>query len=134
MHVKVCGLMAVALLCLVGCKGYYGPIGPTYESVSTYPKITLSQGSLAEAIRVGEPTLATVANDLLQLNVPIRAHSDDQLHVEYRVVWKDKTGKPIAPQSVWTGIKLAPRQPQNLIATSTSKEAVDYNLQLRWSR
>ena len=70
----------------------------------------------------------------VQVSVPVRARSNDELHVEYRVVWLDPNLQPIRPEGSWKALRLEPRQPYTVTETASSPAATNYNLQFRWSR
>jgi uncharacterized protein YcfL len=129
-------LTLCALLSLLsgGCHSDTSPIGAQSDPYTTYPNITLSQPSLTEAVKFQSPVLSRTANNNMQVTVPVRGASNETLHLEYRVIWFDAVHRPLSPEMSWTPIRLEPRQPQQLTAASSSSDAVDYNLQVRWGK
>lgn len=121
-------------LVIGGCKADTSPIGAKYDEVGRYPNITLSQPSLQEALGFQEPIVTRTPENLMRVSVPVRARSDEELHVEYKPVWLDANLQPISPEMSWTPLRLEPRQPATITVQSTSPAAVNYNLQFRWSR
>ncbi len=120
---------------ITGCSSTpTDPIAAKYDSARSYPKISLTNPSLYDAIGV-QPTIETKSpGNLMQLTLPIRATSPEELHIEYRVIWFDAQQRPISPQMTWAPKRLSPRQPDHIVASASSDTAVDYNIQLRWSR
>lgn len=116
-----------------GCQST-APIGGQYDEARSYPNVTLSQPSLQKALGFQEPTVSTIENGLKHVTLPVRARSNETLHVQYRVLWFDKKGRPIEPKMSWRYTRLEPRQPETLTAGATSAEAADYDFQLRWAR
>ena len=126
------GLVACLAVPLAGCAAT-GPIPAQYDEARHYPNISLSQQSLSRALGFQDPIVTRTRNDLLHVTVPMRSRSNDTLHVDHRVIWLDKEGRPIPPEMSWAPLRLDPRQPHRLVATATSREAEDYNIQMRWS-
>ena len=125
---------AFAMAVVVGCNTDTAVVGGRYDTVRTYPNITLSQRTLEDALGFQEPIVKRTANNLMHVTITVRSLSNEELHVEYRMVWLNEAGQPITPQMTWTPLRMDPRQPQRISITSTSPHAQDYNLQLRWGR
>lgn len=130
----VFALCALAACFVAGCRSDTSPIGAQSDPHTTYPNITLSQPSLTEAVKFQTPVLSRTANNNMQVTVPVRAASNETLHVEYRVIWFDAGHRALSPEMSWTPLRLEPRQPQQLTVASSSADAVDYNLQMRWGK
>ncbi len=122
----------VALAVLAGCSK--GPIAAERDTVDQYPKVSISSLSLADKVRLNPATLTETEAGLLHLTQPIRAASDGALSVEYQVIWFDKKGVPIEPRMTWRFMRLEPRVREFIEADASSREAVDYEVQLRWAR
>ena len=125
--------VAAAML-FAGCKSDTSVVAGDYDDVARYPNVTLSQPSLRDALGFQEPIVTRNDNNLMQVTVPVRARSNDELHVEYRVVWMDANLQPLRPEMSWTPLRMEPRQPHNITVQATSPAAAKYNLQFRWSR
>ena len=119
---------------LTGCYTDTAPIGADVDDAIDYPQITLSQRSLEAALAFQKPVVTRIDGDLLRVTVPVRARSNETLHVEYKVVWLDVSGNPVPPDLIWTPLRLEPRQPHNVVVNSTSPQATDFNMQFRWSK
>ncbi|MBI1369584.1 MAG: DUF1425 domain-containing protein [Planctomycetes bacterium] len=117
-----------------GCNSDTSVIGGTYDEARAYPKITLSQDTLQPALGFQEPVVTRTSTNLMSVTVPVRARSNEDLNVEYRIIWFDANHQPIRPEGSWMTVRLEPRQPTSITVTSSSTDAVDYNLQFRWAR
>ncbi|MBI1373836.1 MAG: DUF1425 domain-containing protein [Phycisphaera sp.] len=126
-------MMTLALAAaMAGCST--DPIEAKWDNVQAYPRISLSQKSLEKALGFQQPTVTRTNNDLMRVSVPIRARSNNELFIEYRVLLFDEAGQPITPATGWIPVRLEPRQPQYIQFTASSPRAKDYNMQVRWSR
>ena len=125
---------ATLALFAAGCHSDTSPIGAQSDPFTTYPNITLSQPSLTDAVKFQSPVLSRTTNNNMQVIVPVRAASNETLHLEYRAIWFDATHRPLSPEMSWTPLRLEPRQPQQITVSSSSSDAVDYNLQVRWGK
>ena len=126
--------LAAALAIAGGCKSDTSVVGAQYDEVARYPNVTLSQPSLSDALGFQEPIVTRNANNIMQVSIPVRARSNDELHVEYRVIWLDPNLQPLRPEMSWKPLRLEPRQPYTITETASTTSATNYNLQLRWSR
>ena len=121
-------------LLLGGCYQNTAVVPGRYDSARSYPNVTLAQDTLQEALGFQEPEVTRTRNDLMRVTVPVRARSDETLYVEYRVIWLDEEGQPIGPEMTWAPLRLSPRVPEYVSATSSSERAENYSFQFRWSR
>ena len=131
--VRSSAMAALVVAAIAGCqKPYTGPYEAQYDEYQPYPTVTLSQASLREAIRITEPRVERLSDGLLLVTLPLRSASDEPIHVEWRIEFLDKRGVPIEPRMNWRPLRLEPRQPESISAGSTSGDAENYNVQLRW--
>lgn len=124
-------IVLAAALC-VGCQSDTEPIAGSPDDANIYPRVTLTSRSLQEALGVGAPVQSETAVGNLQVKLPVRARTADPSHIEYRIVWFDKTGQIVRPAMTWTPKRLEPKVPDQLTFAASSVEAVDYNIQIRW--
>lgn len=129
---SIIAALGISLALLAGCKS--APIAGEPDSVSEYPKVTLSSKSLAKAIALNPATVTRSATDNLEVSQPIRSLADGGIDIQYKLVWLDEMGRPISPEMTWRYKRLEPRIPDFVSASSSSDEAIDYRLHLRWSR
>ena len=129
------GLMAAFTLTaalLVGCQADTEPIAGSPDDAAFYPKVTLSNRSLQEALGVSAPIQAKTETGNVKVMLPVRARTSNASHIEYRIVWFDASGQAIRPQMEWKPKRLEQKQPEQLTFLATSADAVDYNIQIRW--
>jgi uncharacterized protein YcfL len=129
-----CLMLAICAAALAGCHADKPPIGGINDKPGPFPNITLNQQSLQDALRFQTPIVSRTANNNMHVALPLRADSDDTLHIEYRAVWYDAAGREIPPAMSWAPMRLDPRQAAQISVVSTSDAAVDYNIQLRWGK
>ena len=125
-------VLAATALC--GCKSDTGPIGPISDEALRYPQLTFSDRSIQQALGFQKPIVSQTGDGLMQVTVPVRATSREPLHIEYKTVWLDASGRPVPPDLSWRHLILEPRQPTDITVNATSKEAKDFNMQFRWAR
>lgn len=128
--VLVLGVVVAALVS--GCST--SPVSGLPDEQQVYPNITLSESSLRGKLGLNAPTVTRTANNMMQVTQPIRARANEALLIEYRFVFLDAQNRPLQPLQSWTSKRLEPRQPDYIAASSTSTDAIDYNIQIRWSK
>lgn len=116
---------------LVGCGG---PITPKPDTTNEYPRVALNDADLRNALRMNEARVNRTDQDLLQVVQPIRVTRDRPLLIEYRFVFFDAAGNVLRPKMSWRYKRLEKKVPDVLSATSTSAQADDYRLLVRWAR
>lgn len=124
-------MLAPVMLLAVGCTGV---IEGEPDAVNPYPKITLNDPQLQDGLAFNPATVTRTETGMLAVSQPIRATANEPLMIEYRFVWLDSLGAPIRPQTGWVFKRLEPRLPDTIAANSTSADAVDYQIHLRWAR
>ena len=119
---------------LAGCRYDTRPISGGPDEVVNYPDISLSEDTLQHALGFQQPIVSRTSGNLLQVTLPVRGKSNEQLQVEYKVIWFDASGQPLRPDVGWVPLRLEPRQPTSITVNSTSSDAVRFNIQWRWTR
>jgi len=123
--------MLIPAMLAVGCTGV---IEGEPDTVNPYPKIMLNDPQLRDGLAFNPATVTRTETGMLAVSQPIRATANEPLMIEYRFVWLDTLGAPIRPQAGWVFKRLEPRLPDTIAANSTSADAVDYQIHLRWAR
>lgn len=124
--------LVMGMAILSGCRS--APIASKPDVVSEYPKVTLSSKSLSKAVALNPAVVTRSATGNLQVSQPIRSMSKGGIDIQYRFIWLDEMGRSIQPEMTWRYKRLEPQVPETISASSTSDSAVDYQVQLRWSR
>lgn len=131
LHTLATGLIVVALSAATGCTGV---LGGKADTTNPYPKITVTAKELYDGLAFNPATVTRTATGMLAVSQPIRARANEPLMIEYRFVWLDAAGAPLSPPTGWVYKRLEPRIPETLSANSSSKDAVDYQIHVRWAR
>jgi uncharacterized protein YcfL len=118
---------------MIGCEST-GPIAAEPDVTSDYPNVSIANASLQDAVKLNDPTVTRTEQGLLQVIQPIRAAANEQLFIEYKFVFFDEQGRVLRPEMSWRYKRLEQRVPDTITATSTSPDADDYRMLLRWSR
>jgi hypothetical protein len=101
-----------------------------YES----QQIHFASTDLKNRTAVGTPTATRdAAGDILYITVPVRAATDKELHVDYRVTFKDRNGQ-VLNQTGWLTRTLAPNVPDSITVNALSPRAADFQMDFRWAR
>ena len=126
-----CLLCAIALAVFTGC-GVKGPITGRADPYFA-EQIHFTDGDLANKTAVAPPTMER-KNGLLYVTVPIRSAVDKDLHIDYRVTFFNELGAPIEDTKWMGGTTLAARTPQYIRFNSTSGNAANFQMDVRWSQ
>jgi uncharacterized protein YcfL len=70
----------------------------------------------------------------MQVEVPVRNTAEEQYLIDYRFLFYDRDGREMEPTMGWRMQPLLPKQVVRLKAGALSGEAVDYRLEIKWSR
>lgn len=127
--------LLLMLTVLVGCQ--QNVPAPVAGRADPYlpQQINLSQNDLRQRTAFLQPRLARDSQtELLFVEVPARATTNQQLYVEYRVVFIDESGMEINPEASWVRKTLAPNVWTTLTANSTTARAADFRMDIRYQR
>jgi len=130
-HLFTFGCLLIGLIAASGCTGV---LEGKPDSTNPYPNITLTTKELYDGLAFNPATVTRTETGMLAVSQPIRARANEPLMIEYRFVWLDSAGAPISPQTGWVYKRLEPRVPETMSANSSSKQAVDYQIHIRWAR
>ena len=125
----VLGLIRVA-----GCSG--SGSAPVTARAETHGReqVHLADEDLRGKTMVGVPQTHR-KDGLLYVVVPVRSTINRDLHIDYRFMFFDENGTPIEPMTKWLGGKTLPAHtPDQIMFNSTSANAADFQLDLRWAR
>jgi hypothetical protein len=122
--------IAILALAIVGCvkPPIEGRLDP-YES----KQIHFAQSDLRRRTAVGTPTAQRDdAGNILHVTVPVRAATDTELHVDWRVTFFDRNGQ-LLNQTGWNTKTLAPNTPDYITVNALGPRAADFQLDFRWA-
>lgn len=136
MKSKLCNSLVV--LSLLGLSGILGcGVKSTIEArQDPYPRqqVHLTSDDLRSRTAVDTPQVWRDDAGLLFVTVPIRAASDLQLYIDYRVTFFDRQGRPLGGPSGWISKTLSPRVPDQITVNSTTPLAQDFQVDVRYSQ
>jgi hypothetical protein len=121
----------IPLLAMVGCVK-----APIEGRADTYTpaQINFVDQDLRDNTAIGRVKLSRDESNLLHVDVPIRATTNLQLYVDYRVTFLDANGSPLGPASGWTSTTIPPNVWQDILVNSASPRAADFHMDLRYAR
>ncbi len=127
-------LLLLATLCLLTIAGC-GVTPPIQGRQDPYvpPQVTFTDPDLAGLTAVGTPVLTRDAAGLLHVQVPIRSTGDRQMIIDWRATFFDRNGA-VVWKTDWTDKTLAPHVPDRIQFNSTTNQAADFQLDLRYAK
>jgi hypothetical protein len=127
--------MTTTLLSLVLLAG--GCVKPPIEGrLDPYAarQIHFASKDLKNRTAVDTPTAQRdEAGNILRVTVPIRAATDKELHVDYRVTFFDQAGQPLN-QTGWFTRTLPPNVPDYITVNALGPRAADFQVDFRWAQ
>lgn len=127
-------MMMVGMIGLAGCQEHVN--APIQMRQDPFPEdqIMVAQDDLRASLAGSAPILTRDAQSgILYVTVPIRNTTNKQLFVDYRFRFLDANGQETF-KTGWMNKVLAPNVPDRITANSTSPQAVDFRMDLRWAR
>jgi hypothetical protein len=125
-------LIPVVTLIVSGCVK-----PPIQGRLDPYPadQIHFASDDLRKHTAVGTPTAQRDPNgNILYVTVPIRAATDLELHVDYRVTFFNKAGQVLSKTS-WFTRTLAPNVPDYItVSAGTAPQAADFQMDFRYAQ
>lgn len=125
-------ILGLVLLLAAGCR-----VSPPIEGRNDPylpSQVNLTEKDLRASTTIGTPVVSRDGAGLLHVQVPVRATSDKQLYVEYRVSFVDSNGMALPGSTAWFSKTLSPNVPDSIQFNSTSPRAANFHVDLRWAR
>ena len=114
-----------------------GCVKPPIEGrLDPYPasQIHFASNDLRNETAVGTPnTTRDDTGNILYITVPVRAATNKELHVDYRVTFLDKNGQ-VLNQTGWFTRTLAPNVPDYITVNSLGSRAADFQMDFRYAQ
>lgn len=122
--------LLLVLLAIAGCvtppiQGRQDPYVP--------PQVTFAESRLARSTAIGTPVLTRDAGGILHVQVPIRSTLNRQLIIDWRATFFDRDGQ-VVWKTDWKDKTLAPHVPDEIQFNSTTAQAADFQLDLRYAK
>jgi hypothetical protein len=114
-----------------------GCVKPPIEGrLDPYPaqQIHFASKMLKDETAVGTPVVSRdVEGNILYVTVPVRAATNKELHVDYRVTFFDPSRQELW-QTGWFTRTLAPNIPDNITVNSPGPRAADFQVDFRYAQ
>ena len=114
-----------------------GCVKPPIEGrLDPYPtqQIHFASKMLKDETAVGTPVVSRdVEGNILYVTVPVRAATNKELHVDYRVTFFDPNRQELW-QTGWFTRTLAPNIPDNITVNSPGARAADFQVDFRYAQ
>ncbi len=123
-------LIAMMTLGLVGCVK--PPIEARHDPY-TDSQVNIASEDLRIHTAVQAPRVIRDEAGLLHVTLPIRAATDLELYVDYRVTFFDSTGQTVS-QFGWQTKVLHPNIYEEINVVSTTPQAADFRIDLRYAK
>ncbi len=123
----------ILLGAMLGCQSVPPPVQARHDPY--WPdQINPTEKALRVRTAFGEPILSRdPRTGILYVEVPARATTDQQLNIEYRVLWLDENNNTLS-ETNWRDARLAPNVWTRLRANSMSPNAADFIMDVRFGR
>lgn len=97
-------------------------------------QIHFASRALKDDTAVGTPTASRdTEGNILYISIPIRAATNKELHVDYRVTFFDKNRQEIS-KTGWFTRTLAPNIPDSITVNSMGPRAADFQVDFRYAQ
>ncbi|MEO6434423.1 MAG: hypothetical protein ABIP55_01510 [Tepidisphaeraceae bacterium] len=109
---------------------------PIQGRLDPYPseQIHFASRELRNDTAVGSPIASRdEEGNILHVEVPIRAATNKELHIDYRVTFKNQNGQTLWKPG-WFTKTLAPNIPDSILVNSSGPRAADFQVDFRYAQ
>lgn len=124
----VFGLALAAVLMVAGCTD---PIPAHRDYVARQGQIELNSYWLQTWTKVGDPVVNRVGSGQVEVTVPIRNLTDEELLLDYQYTFKNAAGAPVENTSGWHNIRIPRKGHAAITFTSMTPLPEDFHVQIR---
>ena len=125
-------LISLSLLTLIATGCVKAPIEGRLDPHES-KQIHFASADLRRRTAVGMPTAQRdEEGGILYITVPVRAATDTELHVDYRVTFFDRNGQQLS-QTGWFTRTLTPNVPDTIRVNAMGPRAADFQMDFRWA-
>jgi uncharacterized protein YcfL len=124
-------LLLIPALLLLGC-GVRAPLAGRHDPYARL-QVSFAEKSLENKTAVADPKTYRDRANILFVQVPIRADTDDRLWVSYQVTFFNAAGVQLSTTG-WLNKVLTPRVQDEITANSLTAEAEDFRINIKWSK
>ena len=99
-------LAACCLMCLLGMAGCQGPVIPGQNTLNPFPQVHLTSYNLQSKILVNEPIVSRVGDGQLDVVIPVRNVTADELYLEFQYSFLNAQGAQVEETSGWNTLRV----------------------------
>ena len=99
-------LAAFCLTCLLGISGCQGPVIPGQNTLNPFPQVHLTSYHLQSKILVNEPIVSRVGDGQLDVVIPVRNVTADELYLEFQYTFLNAQGAQAQETSGWNTLRV----------------------------
>ncbi|HTV49153.1 MAG TPA: DUF1425 domain-containing protein [Phycisphaerae bacterium] len=96
-------LFAAFVLVLAGCQG---PVVPNQDTLNPYPQVHLTSYNLQGEIAVKEPIVTRVGAGQLDVVVPVRNLTGNELYLQFQYRFLNQQGAQVEQTSGWMDLRI----------------------------
>ena len=130
-HRPLIPLLVAALLATAACQYRPGEAEVDPLPVEAYPEITVSGVLEGQTLVAETPNVQRGDNVPLSVSLPLRLKNRDNIPVQYRFIFTDRSGRPLDIDPGWKYTTLRGRERTYLLGSATDTNANDWQLQVR---
>jgi uncharacterized protein YcfL len=122
---------------ITGCQADLSPgagMGDFYPAPLNDPQISVLDQELRQWIVFQNAVVINDGERPMEVQVPVRNLAERAYLIDYRILFYDAAGREISPQMSWAMEDLLPKQVKRLTAKALDLEAVNYRLEVKWSK
>ena len=96
-------LVSMGMFTLAGCQG---PVVPNQNTVNPFPQVHLTSYGLQGKILVNEPIVSRVGDGQLDVVIPVRNVTGDELYLEFQYSFLNAQGAQVEETSGWNTLRV----------------------------
>ncbi len=105
-HVAAGVCVAILMLVSVALVGCQGPVVPYQNALNPFPQVHLASYGLQGKILVNEPIVSRVGDGQLDVVIPVRNVTSDDLYLEFQYSFLNQQGAQVEQRSGWNTLRL----------------------------
>lgn len=126
--------IALGLLLLGACSAPPYAVRSIENDAESYASVVAGDASLYAIVEAGKPRVSRVADNCLQVMLPIRNIDDEQIQILTQVEFRDREQLPLGDMTNRQVMTIAPGATVLLTSTSRTDAAQDYVVRLFWNK
>ncbi len=99
----IIAVLAVGMFAAAGCQG---PVVPNQNTLNPFPQVHLASYGLQGKILVNEPIVSRVGDGQLDVVIPVRNVTADDLYLEFQYSFLNAQGAQVEETSGWNTLRV----------------------------